>query len=285
MTAPIRSLSQPTLRSNLRALWMIAHKDWVQFWRYPLNVIGQIMNPLIWLAPVYFMGMAFSVNGQALGFAGYAGTTDYISFVLLGSVLNNYVMTVFWGIGYALKNDMDAGVLESNWLMPISRPLLLIGRTFSSLLITTLTSLAMLLLAALLFGFHPTGNIFLVLAPAILMLVGLYGFGLAFAAVVLMMRDANTLVDISSYLVGLFSGSQFPVQALPGFLLPISLALPLTYGFDAVRALLLNTTSIIPVPYEIGLLVVFMGVMIWLGLRVFENMERKVRMKGTLGQH
>jgi ABC-2 type transport system permease protein len=285
MAAPIRSLSQPTLRSNLRALAMIAHKDWVQFWRYPLNVIGQIMNPLIWLAPVYFMGMAFSVNGQAQGFAGYAGTSDYISFVLLGSVLNNYIMTVFWGIGYALKNDMDAGVLESNWLMPISRPLLLIGRTFSSLFITTLTSLAMLLLAALLFGFHPTGNALLALIPAIPMLVGLYGFGLAFAAIVLLMRDANTLVDISSYVVGLFSGSQFPVQALPGFLLPVSLALPLTYGFDAVRALLLNTTSIIPVPYEIGLLVVFMGVMIWLGLRVFENMERKVRMKGTLGQH
>jgi ABC-2 type transport system permease protein len=285
MATPIRSLSQPTLRSNLRALWMIAHKDWVQFWRYPLNVIGQIMNPLIWLAPVYFMGMAFSVNGQALGFAGYAGTSDYISFVLLGSVLNNYVMTVFWGIGYALKNDMDAGVLESNWLMPISRPLLLIGRTLSSLLITTLTSLAMLLLAALLFGFHPTGNVLLALIPALPMLAGLYGFGLAFAAVVLLMRDANTLVDISSYLVGLFSGSQFPVQALPGFLLPISLALPLTYGFDAVRAILLNTTSLIPLPYEIGLLVVFMGGMIWLGLRVFENMERKVRMKGTLGQH
>jgi ABC-2 type transport system permease protein len=285
MATPIRSLSQPTLRTNLRALWMIARKDWVQFWRYPLNVIGQIMNPLIWLAPVYFMGMAFSVNGQAQGFAGYSGTSDYISFVLLGSVLNNYVMTVFWGIGYALKNDMDAGVLESNWLMPISRPLLLIGRTFATLLITTLTSLAMLLLAALLFGFHPTGNVLLALIPAIPMLVGLYGFGLAFAAIVLMMRDANTLVDISSYLVGLFSGSQFPVQALPGFLLPISLALPLTYGFDAVRAMLLNTTSIIPVPYEIGLLVVFMGVMVWLGLRVFENMERKVRMKGTLGQH
>ena len=125
----------------------------------------------------------------------------------------------------------------------------------------------------------------LALVPVIPMLIGLYGFGMAFAAIVLLMRDANTLVDMSSYLVGLFSGSQFPVQALPRFLMPISLALPLTYGFDAVRGFLLHTSTIIPIQYEIGLLVVFMFVMIWFGLVVFNRMERKVRMKGTLGQH
>jgi ABC-2 type transport system permease protein len=285
MKPTIVTLSHPTLGSNLRALWMIAQKDWQQYWRYPLNVVGQVMNPLIWLAPVYFMGMAFSVNGQAKGFAAYAGTSDYMSFVLLGTVLSNYISTVFWGIGYALKNDMDAGVLESNWLMPVARPLLLIGRTFSSLLITTLTSVVMLLIAALLFGFHPTGNIWAALGPAILMLIGLYGFGIAFGAIVLLIRDANSLVDISSYLVTLFSGSQFPVQSLPRFLMPISLALPLTYGFDAVRGILIKTDTLLPLPVEFGLLAGFMLIMIWFGLLVFRNMEKKVRTKGSLGLH
>jgi ABC-2 type transport system permease protein len=285
MEKQVESLSRPSFASNLRALYMVAAKDWQQFWRYPVNAIGYVLQPLIWLAPVYFMGQAFSINGEAKGFAGYAGTSDYVSFVLLGAVLSNFVQSVFWGIGYALKNDMDAGVLESNWLTPAPRPVLLIGRTFSSLLTTTIISLGMLLIAALLFGFNPTGDVLLALVPVLPMLIGLYGFGMAFAAIVLLMRDANTLVDMSSYLVGLFSGSQFPVQALPRFLVPISLALPLTYGFDAVRGILLHTSTIIPVQYEIGLLVVFMFVMIWLGLVIFNRMERTVRMKGTLGQH
>jgi len=285
MAAQIQSLSRPSLASHLRALWMIAQKDWVQFWRYPLNVIGNVTNPLIWLAPVYFMGQAFSVNGQATGFAAYSGTADYISFVLLGMVINNYIMTVFWGIGYALKQDMDSGVLESNWLMPVPRPILLIGRTFSSLLTTTLMSAAMLLIAALLFGFRPTGNALLGLLPVVPMLIGLYGFGIAFAAVVLLMRDANTLVDISSYMVGQLSGSSFPVQSLPRFLMPLSLALPIPYGIDAVRGYMLKTTTIIPIQYEIVILVVFMFVMIWVGLAVFNRVERKVRTLGTLGQH
>ncbi len=285
MSSAIKTLSHPTFSSNLRALMMIAEKDWKQYWRYPLNAFSQVMNPLIFLSPVYFLGQAFSVNGQAKGFEAFSGTSDYISFILLGTVLNNFIMTVFWGIGYALKNDMDSGVLESNWLMPISRPLLLVGRTLTSLLITTLTSMGMLLIAGLLFGFHPTGNALLALVPVLPMLIGLYGFGIAFGAIVLLMREANTMVDIASYLVGLFSGSQFPVQSLPVYLVPISLAIPLTYGFDAVRAILIKTTAIIPVPYEIGLLVIFMFAMIWFGLRVFASMELKVRTRGTLGQH
>jgi ABC-2 type transport system permease protein len=231
------------------------------------------------------MGLAFSVNGQARGFAAYSGTADYMSFILLGAALSNFIGSVFWGMGYSLKNDMDAGVLESNWLAPVPRPLLLVGRTLNNLMVTAITSLAMLLVAGLIFGFHPTGNILAAFLTVLPMLIGLYGFGFIFAAIVMIMRDANTLVDVSDFLVSLFSGAQFPVRALPSFLLPIALALPLTYGFDAARGWLLHTQTIIPIQYEILLLVVFMFVMVVLGLVAFRALERRVRMKGTLGQH
>lgn len=284
-TTKIQSFSRPSLFSHLRVLWMVAYKDWQQFWRYPLNLIGYIFQPLIWLTPVYFLGQAFSVNGRAEGFAAYSGTSDYISFVLLGTVLNNFVQSVFWGIGYALKNDMDTGVLESNWLTPVARPLLLIGRTFTNMLTTLITSLVMLAIAGAVFGFRPTGSALAALAPVLPMLIGLYGFGIAFAAIVLLVREANTLVDLGSFLVGLFSGAQFPVQSLPRWLMPVSLALPLTYGFDALRSTLLHTNTIIPYGYEIALLVVFMFVMVAFGLIVFNRLERHARTRGTLGQH
>jgi ABC-2 type transport system permease protein len=285
MKPHVHSLSRPSFASNLRALYTIAAKDWKQFWRYPLNAIGYVLQPLIWLTPTFFMGQAFSVNGKAEGFAAYAGTSDYISFILLGMVLSNFINSVFWGIGYALKEDMESGVLESTWLTPTARPILLIGRTITNMFTTIIISAVMLAIAALLFGFRPTGSALLALVPVLPMLIGMYGFGMAFAAIVLLMRDANTLVDVGSFLVTLFSGAQFPVQALPRYLLPISLALPLTYGFDAARGILLQSTTILPIPLEIGLLVVFMFLMIFIGHRVFTNMERTVRQKGTLGQH
>jgi ABC-2 type transport system permease protein len=279
------SLSQPSLKTQLRALFVIAHKDWKVFWRYPLNAVSNIFQPIIWMTPIYFMGKAFSTNGQALGFAAYSGTGDYMSFVLLGTVLSNFILTVFWGMGYALKQDMDAGVLESNWLTPVSRLLILVGRTLTSLLTTAITSLIMLAVAGALFGFKPTGNTLAAFLTAVPMLIGLYGFGFAFAAVVLLMREANTLVDVSSFLVQGFSGTSFPVQSLPSWLVPIALALPLTYGLDAVRGWLLHTKTILPLNVEFALLVVFMFVMLWFGSWVFYRVERRVRTLGTLGQH
>jgi ABC-2 type transport system permease protein len=278
-------LSQPTFASHLRALFIIARKDWKVFWRYPLNAVSSIFQPIIWVTPVYFMGKAFSTNGQALGFAQYSGTSDYMSFILIGTALSNFILTVFWGMGYALKEDMDAGVLESNWLTPIPRLLILVGRTLTSLLTTTITSLTMLLIAGWLFGFHPTGNVLAAFLTAIPMLLGLYGFGFAFAAIVLIMREANTLVDVSSFLVQGLSGANFPINSLPKFLIPISLALPLTYGFDAVRGLMLHTNTFLPIRTEIVLVIIFMFLMILLGGWIFQTIERRVRTLGTLGQH
>jgi len=281
----ITTLSQPNLQTQLRALFVIAHKDWKVFWRYPLNAVSHVFQPLIWITPVYFMGKAFSSNGQAVGFAAYTGSGDYMSYILIGTALSNFIMTVFWGMGYALKADMDAGVLESNWLTPISRLQILVGRTLTSLLTTAITSTVMLIIGALLFGFKPTGNTFAAILTAIPMLIGLYGFGFAFAAIVLVMREANTMVDVSSFLVQGFSGANFPVQSLPSWLIPISMMLPLTYGFDAVRGWMLETSTLLPLPVEVAVLIVSMFLMLWFGSWFFYRVERRVRTLGTLGQH
>ena len=281
----LQPLSQPTLSSHLRALYALIRKDWKQYWRYPLNAVSSVFQPLIWIAPVYFMGQAFSVNGKALGFSQYSGTTDFMSFILLGTVLESFINAVFWGMGYALKNDMDSGVLESNWLTPIPRLLILVGHSVTNLLVTAITSLGMLLLGGMVFGFNASGEVWQALLPILPMMLGLYGFGFAFAAVVMLIREANTLVDVSSFLVQIFSGSNFPVNALPRFLLPVALALPLTYGLDSVRAHLIGTKTILPLPWEMFLLIVFMVVMLWIGTTAFKSLERRVRTLGTLGQH
>jgi ABC-2 type transport system permease protein len=117
------------------------------------------------------------------------------------------------------------------------------------------------------------------------MLIGLYGFGFAFAGVVLLMREANTLVDTSAFIVQVFSGTDFPVTVLPKWLLPIALILPLTYGLDAARGLLLKTNTLLSIGAEVILLIVFMFIMLWLGSWIFYRVERRVRTLGTLGQH
>lgn len=278
-------LSRVSWRSNLFAILAIVKKDWLHFLRYPLSAVFYVLQPIILLTPVYFLGQSFSAQGGNAGFSAYSGTEDYMSFILLGAILGNYVSAVFWGMGFSLKNEMDSGVLESNWMTPTSRPLLLVGRTLTNVTTATLTSAGILFLGWLFFGFRITGNLLVAITAAVPMLIALYGFGFAFASLVLLMREPNSLIDVSDWSVGILSGRQFPVHVLPRLLLPISLALPLTYGFDVVRGYLLNTKTIMPMHYEIAILLVFMGIMAPAGYGVFKLVERRCRVLGTLGLH
>jgi ABC-2 type transport system permease protein len=284
------SLGEPGWRTYLMAMLMIAWKDWTIFFRYPLNAVLRVVEPVIWLSPIYFLGQSFAGpggtgGGGVGGFTAYTGTTDYFSYILIGVILSNYTMSVFWGIGLGLKNEMDAGVLESNWLAPTPHIVFLVGRTLASLVVTTINNALILLLAWIAFGFRFEGDILAALAICVPYLVVLYGFGFAFCALVLLMRDANFLIDTSNYIVVLLSGSQFPVQALPRFLLPLALALPLTYGLDLARSFLLDTDTILSRPLEIAILVLSMAIMVPAGYGVFHLVERYCRSRGTIGMH
>ena len=61
-------------------------------------------------------------------------------FVVVGWVLSSYVSAVMWGMGFSLKTEMDQGILESNWVAPVSPAVLLVGRTLASIAVTSLTT-------------------------------------------------------------------------------------------------------------------------------------------------
>lgn len=273
------------LRQIARAIGGVFRRDWLIYWRYPLNAIFQAVGAIWWFVPVFLMGKAFGVQGRATGFAAYTGSSDFMGFVILGAILANYVGTVFWSIGYSLKIEMDSGVLESNWLTPVSRSVHLVARSAFSVAVTSIESVIMGVVMWTLFGFRLAGDILPALLTALPMVVAIYGFGFAFSALVLLMREANTLIDVSNFLVNLLTGSTVPVIVLPRVLLIVALALPLTYGYDAVRGMLLGTKTLLPIPVEQALLIGFMAVMVAGGMAVFRAVERKCQREGTLSMH
>lgn len=266
-------------------LWAVVRKEWLVFLRYPLNAVMRIVEPVMWLVPVYFMGMSFSEDGFAAGFAASTGTGDFLAFILMGSVVSSYVSAVMWGMGFSLKQEMEQGTLESLWLTPNSRLWLLIGRSTVSVLITGLNTLGALLVAYLLFGFEVTGSIAAALVVLVPMVIALYGFGIAYAGVVLYLREANTLTDVGSYTLQLLTGVNFPVTALPRVLMIVGLTLPMTYAIDAIRALLIGATPLVTVPVSFAIVLVSMVVFLALGRNVFDRIDAKVRKMGTLSTH
>lgn len=273
------------LKKYFIAAKAIIKKDAKIFFRYPANAVFRIVEPMIWITPVYFLSKAFQVNGENIGFSQYSGTTDYMAFLVIGSIVSSFISSVLWGMGFSLKNEMDAGVIESNWLTPIPLWIQLVGRSIFSLFITTINALTVAFLVWIMFGFSIGSGILASIVTLLPMLIALYGLGFGIASLVLITNNANNIIDISDFSLNMLSGQSFPITVLPRFLIPISLALPITYGYDALRGILLNTNTLLPLQIEQLILVLFMIIGTLTGYRILKKVEKYCKTIGNIGFH
>jgi ABC-2 type transport system permease protein len=251
-------------------------RDAKVFFRYPLALVRLPADAVVWFAPIYFLGRAF--HGGAF--------RDYTSFALLGLVVQAYISAVLWGVAFSLKQDMDTGTLEANWLTPASPGLQLLGRVAWNLLLGTGESLLMLAVAGAIYGLRGDWAGFLAALPWLLpMLVALYGFGLGFAGLIFFIRQANAVTDATQFVLSVLSGQSLPVGDLPRGLAAVALALPTTYGLDALRGLVLGSPTLLPLAAEEHVLLAMAAPAAALGALVFWAFERHVRRSGTLALH
>lgn len=255
------------------------------YFRYPVNFIMTLFDPLMWLSPFYFMGKTFSSNGRLAGFEKYTGNSDFMSFLIIGYMISSYVSTVFWAMGFSLKDEMRQGVLESNWSAPVNRIVLLISKSSFQFCATTFEVILTGIVCHYAFGFKITSGILKAIVFLIPGIIGMLGLGMAVGALVLLAKEANGIIDITSSLTSAFSGSFFPIKVMPKGFLFISLILPLTYIYDSSRAVLTGLTPIFSLKSEFIIIIAAMVGFWILGSWIFMRVERKCRALGILGTH
>ena len=255
------------------------------YFRYPLNIIFPLVDPIIWLSPMYFMGKAFEVNGKISGFTAYTGNSDYMGFLIIGFMASTFVSTALWATGFTLKTEMMQGTLEANWSAPIDKMAFLIGTALFQFCEALFEIILTMIICHFLFGFTITINLFRILLYLIPGIIAIMGIGIGVAALVLLMKDANTVIDLSNILVMGLSGSNFPVKILPKGMFFISILIPLTYLNDSLRAIMINQEPFIDLKYQLLILFASMFVFYILGRGIFMRVERKCREKGMLSGH
>lgn len=274
------------LRRNIivfKARFIISMKI---YFRYPINFIMTLVEPIMWLTPFYFMGKSFiGENGNMVGFSKITGNSDYMGFLVIGYMVSSYVNTVFWTMGFSLKEEMRQGVLESNWSAPVSRINLMISKSLFQFCATTFEIILTGIVCHFAFGFNINSNILKAMGFLIPGIIGMLGLGLIIGSLVLLAKEANGIIDISSGVVTGLSGGYFPIKVMPKGFIFLSLTLPLTYVYDSTRNLLIDQVSIFPLQEEFIILLISMIGFMLLGSYVFNRVERRCRTLGTLGTH
>jgi len=270
---------------HLGLLGAIIWKNILEYRRYPLEIAFTFLMPIVWFLPTYFLIISFAPQGTSNGLASWIGTDNFFSFYMIGLVVGYFTATIFWSMGFSLKRLMDIGMLETIWACPVSKLVYIIGESLFSMLRLTYEMAILIIMYRLVFGIAIPSAVWQTIPFFIPFIFLMYGFGIAFASLVLLVKNANTMVDTSSFLVQTMAGVQNPPQVFPRFLLAISLAIPITYFLDIIRVQTLAIKPLIPYGLELFIFLAASLLIPIAGVWFFNYIDRRCRIQGSLHVH
>jgi len=288
MTTVTAPLVQRTLGSELRALTVMAHKEWTIFRRYPIWVFGFIVWPLIFPLGSIFTARALSgPDGAGLAaFAARTGTTDYIASIVIGLTLYMWINITLWDVGLQLRNEQMRGTLESNWLCPIWRFSILLGPSLTKLLTSLVFMATAVVEYGVFFGTWVAGrNIGLLLLIMLLVIPSMYGIGVAFGSLVMRVQEASNMVFLVRGIFMIFTGVSYPLAVMPAWMQSVASWLPLTYAVHALRAVTLGGATLRDIQNDLLMLALFAVSLSVLGYASFRFTEKRARRSGSLGRY
>ena len=215
--------------------------------RNPFVTFSSLVQPII-----FFVLMAEVFGAIAAGALAQSVGTDvhYVTYLAPAIVIQSALAgAAVSGIG--LVKDVDSGMFAKTLVSPMGRGAMFLGKVAAEVVRIAIQTAIILLLGAVMIALEPgvavadylrTGLPGAVGIVAVVVLFG--GVFMAFSNVVaLVSRDEEATIMIANLLTFplLFVSSAFvPLAVLPGWVQSVAVLNPVTYGVDAVRALLLG---------------------------------------------
>ena len=275
-----------SFRANLLIIWSEFVKNVKFLLAYPVIFVFWTIFPFFWFIPFIFQGQAFVGGLQSASFEQFAGTPDYIPFIVIGAILNGYVLTSLYGVGESIRREAYRGTLDYLLSSPCNKAFILIGKAMSQSINGTMYAVIQFVVAILFFGVEMTVNVIMPIVLIIFLLIlGLYGISLMLAAVSLQFKQAHDLAHTLEYVFYVFTPVRYPLQSLPFWAQVLGKFLPLTYALVAVRSIMLLKQDVLAIYQEIFLLLVVDIALIFLGFYLFNWMEKRTKSSGTISHY
>ncbi|MFX1502093.1 MAG: ABC transporter permease [Promethearchaeota archaeon] len=260
-------LNVVNMKLNYGAMWMLAKRELLEFWRNKTRLISSLVQGILFL-------LVFSNGFGAL--TPIIGGTQVEQKAFAASGISAIII-LFTGIfgGMGVMRDKMFGFMKELIVAPVSRRTLMLGKTLGVALQTLIQVCIIVSLSIALgylgFNISLIWRILLILPVALLASIGIVGMGLTIST---RMRDFQSFGLIQTFIVMpmfMLSGAFFSFDTA-GILRPVMLGNPFTYSVDLFRAVLLGVSSL-PIWLDILVMTAFGTIMILLGARSFNRME------------
>lgn len=194
---------------------------------------------------------------------------NYFDFIGPGLIMLLSMMAGLTALGSALSREKEDGTITAVMLSPIRTGSFLSGKMLSQMVRSLIQSAVVVLLVIFIFHMVFNGNIFLMALILVLGIFSFLGIGLLVTALTKDQETSQLLLNLVFFPMLFLSGVLYPLQELPGVIADISKALPLTYGVQAFRNVVVFNAPISSVWPSILILFLFGAVSLIIAVPVF----------------
>lgn len=241
-------VTQKAAGNSAAADLRISFKRWlVKTSRNPYVTFTSLVQPVIFF--VLMAEVLGAVVGDALSQA-LVGDIHYVTY-LTPAIMIQSALAAAAVSGIGLVDDMETGMFDKTLISPMGRGAMFVGKVLSEVVRITVQTVVILVLG---FGLLwvktgvSVGSYVRTGLPGMLgVIVVTVVFGGVFMAysniVALVTRDREATIMIANLLTFplLFVSSGFvPLDVLPNWIQTLAIVNPITYGVDAIRALMLG---------------------------------------------
>ncbi|RPJ59335.1 MAG: ABC transporter permease [Acidobacteria bacterium] len=193
----------------------------------------------------------------------------YVDFLVPGLIGMNIMGGGMWGVGFVLVDMRIKKLLKRLLATPLRRPHFLLTVVGTRLVFFIPEAFFLLLSAYLIFKVPIRGSIFAIAAVAFVGSLSFSGLGLLSASRAQRIETISGIMNVAMLPMWLCSGIFFSSERFPDFMQPVIQALPLTQLNNALRAVILEGSSLFSQALPIGILLAWAVVCFALALKWF----------------
>jgi ABC-2 type transport system permease protein len=254
-TTALPRAMEPTSTGVILPAFTLWWREIVRFYRQPTRVVGVLASPLVfWLV----LGSGF---GNSFRSGAGSSQQHYLDYFYPGTLILIVLFTSIFTM-MSVIDDRKEGFLLSVLVAPVSRTAIVLGKVLGGTTLAAVQGMVFLIFAPFA-GVHlDVLQVLLVAVVVFLVSFSLTALGFAIAWPMDSSQAFHGIVNLFLIPMWLVSGALFSVTAASNWIQWIMRLNPLTYGVEALRALMYpGTDSGFPLSHDMATLLLFSLVM------------------------
>ncbi len=246
--------------TTIFVLWL---RELKRYYRAKSRLVSSFIMPLFFL-----ISLGFGLSNIMV----VANGVDYLLFLIPGIIcmglMNSSLMS-----GISVIWDREFGFLKEIMVAPVDRLSIALGRVAGGMT-TSVIQAILILIITLFLGLTINSALTLFVALGIMFLTSatFVGLGLIISSFIKDLQGFGGVIGLILMPLLLLSGAFYPVSNLPLAVRVVSYIDPLTYGVDALRSVLVGTSSL-PLTIDLVVLLTLSVSFVLIGTYLFKRSE------------